>query len=1407
MPPLDNNQVPPPPVTNTPPPSPENLPKKPNIFLEHWKAIVFGVVILIVLIFLTSLGSTKKVLVIPKGDVQVKVSTTTEQVSHKKVPVKIVTQTTKDQAISTANNILNIFNIAAEDPFKLDNTNIEALDSIKTKITASSSVAIFDGQLYSSIELYKDSTAFYIKPANVKISTSSMIEVIDVEKVNPDDILKGLTDTETKVYHIFYDAQIKSANPEKTVRAYLDSQISNKTIESYKYSTSTDFLSIKYPNDDIPSELEPAFRIQQVQFVINSYANPAEYAKKTLTQYIKKMANGEALITYKENDRTTSYFLNNNQLLKYLSSLTDSKLTTDQKTDLISGGVNIIGTDKEYSQSFDNEAQSNSSKNSNIASAVSSIAEGSTSGRYDDLYSQSGTIVPPTKELMVVEAPDYNMSTEFGTYIVPSTVKQSIDDKETGIFSPYWKNDYNISYIKQKWNEENIEILESIFSNSEIATLFYHAHGNTDILLSEIWDEHDATYCAQSDEILAQCKKDIEKIKNRITSLEKKYGDMIDVVAAKPSLSKEDADYFTENSARIPFDLKDLLSSDKRIIKIRITDLFLKNKFTSRAIMMLLSCYGGALSSSINTRVLIATDPKSETTTGLFVVSDLMKLFPYLIRDKSIDTKSITKGINRNFNVLDNLTFKQGQILIDEAFDNKSFVDKVKIYDECIAKKDTLCTIKVFAKSGNSVAVSPQVDEATSDYIKFNAPMDTSVDISKVVTINATQCHLPQAQVDSLKPSWNGDKTISLPWKDKVYREWKDTDFYANGSPQVNRVMITVHNDSATSKYSNIPLTGNPEACEEDGCFNKDNWKDPAAVKNNATKPKSDFVMSMPCIDDYYYEMCKDESAKAPSTSVPVLKVRDQEGKTAGTIMPKAIKYNGIDYNMVIDIDDERKAKAQEIKDGWVKSEGCPVKVGTDCLKHIISSDSGNSVNANLMVDGVPEPSCDTSDKSNHGSICHNAVTYGDHFAWIRTTSTYDPSNISSQTNHSVVVYDRKDLYQGDNIGYLTIYKNHVIYMDNKNNDKTSTHLYYDGKDVGLVDSSNSTMSDLFRDGALNGIYGDHLIFRNNQDKIIVDGKEQGNISDHFYGLGNHYRAIGYNDAGTSYIVDGKDIVTSFSNYSTENDTLPAIFGDNVACGKGLFGSKYAVVLNGKAVTSDDTIEPRKKYMEEIYNNCLKKENEALCKSHKWGSQTDDRSIFYYDGGLPLYGFYSLWGDHLAFLTNLYKNGTFSLDSYDKSDENENVIYNNGEITNIPNGAHVRYLELFENNLYYGITFGQYDSSATSLYRNGAKIAESKKIDHIQVFGDHYAYVNENTHVIYDGKDLGFVYLSNPITLYGDHITFMSGERGDKIYYDGKYYSGYGTNESMFQSIHACRKGYIEDVSMNNYDNGTSTTK
>lgn len=696
------------------------------------------------------------------------------------------------------------------------------------------------------------------------------------------------------------------------------------------------------------------------------------------------------------------------------------------------------------------------------------------------------------------------------------------------------------------------------------------------------------------------------------------------------------------------------------------------------------------------------------------------------------------------------------------------------------------------------------VTEADGNHVTFSVPVDSSIEASQVITVDASRCKINQEQINKLTPIWSGDSSISLPWANEIYRSWQDADFTGSGVPKGPYAVVTVHSDKALGKGSHTQLAGNTKGCSSSGCVNDTVLKNPTDTKYNATDSKSDFTFLAPCDPQVYYSMCQEENVLATD---PVSKVITIKGDDNNQSLPKAIKYGGFDYVKVVGLDDSQKKSAKEIQTGWTESGGCPNKIGDDCMKHIISANS-DVVDGNLLVDGVPEPSCDI--KKNPGTFCHDAATYGDHVAWVRTVTESGLDKygkvIGDTKFHSTVVYDRKDLYKGENISHLVLFKDHVIYLETKNVPNAYEHIFYDGKDMGPLDTSNYTVNDIFRGGQMDFVFGDHIAFQNSQGKLVVDGNEIGDNIDYFYGLGNHYRAVRSQDGknGASYIVDGAKVSTELSNNTALNENIPIIFGKNVLFGKEIEDSEIlSTIFNGKEVNFSETIEARRKYMEKVRAKCSEfsiftyGKDDPYCDPYIWGKKTDKESMFYYQGGIPLLGPYGLWGNRFAFLTNLHKNSLFGPDMLnDKDSDRHEVIYDSGKIVDTPTNSFVKYIELFEDNLYYTITFGAYNSEPSSLYRNGLEISKSKEIKDVQFFKNHYAYINENDHLIYDGKDLGQIDTApGNFKLYGDHIAYYFAD-GSKVIFDNKKYSYYDSNTSVMTSMAACRKGYIDDRSI-----------
>jgi hypothetical protein len=213
--------------------------------------------------------------------------------------------------------------------------------------------------------------------------------------------------------------------------------------------------------------------------------------------------------------------------------------------------------------------------------------------------------------------------------------------------------------------------------------------------------------------------------------------------------------------------------------------------------------------------------------------------------------------------------------------------------------------------------------------------METSKDASEIVTIDSSQCGSASSES---KPEWEGDRAISLPWMDEIYKEWESSDF-SGGEPDVDYAIITVSSYSALSKESKVLLTGNPDCCTPSGCEGEC-WMNPATIKYNGNRPMTDFVFAMPCVEETYYEACEDATPRYVKVSgksdAPQIRVGNS-CYTQSFKNDQAVEVKN--WQRAVDCEEECEPeyefeKPDEIDQGGATnfSQECgPIKTGGEC--------------------------------------------------------------------------------------------------------------------------------------------------------------------------------------------------------------------------------------------------------------------------------------------------------------------------------------------------------------------------------------------------------------------------------------------------------------------------------------------
>ena len=815
---------------------------------------------------------------------------------------------TKNQANEYARFLLSIFAVKSDDPFNLDEQARSKLSSVKEKISGSGQVCVFNGQIFSSLELFEDNSAFYLRPQGGISGATNMLEVIKQEKIYPEDLLKGADDIETAIYRIFYEAKVNNAADAQTkLKAYLDLAVSTGKIESYDYSDDAGTLEIKYPDQEIPLLLEPSSLVNQALYVLDAYRDPKSYAQKTLQEYQHRMIMGEALLTYFKDNKLEGFFIEKSILKNYIDALLDSSLSKEQKIEKFTSQVNLSQGDQGEDLSFRGIFRSEA------------FAENA----------DSGTIVPPKKDIFIMEMPDFEVKSEMDVaYLGRSFLLNRAKDINNGFLYPYLKNAYTISYEKISWNKQAVERLESVLNNENITNFILHTHGDPNKLIAELYDLGSVNAGQNAGKSSDYLKK-LEDVVKRYHELKAKYGKGINFVRRDSLLPEKDMAYLSRFSAGLPASVKDLISENRQVFIAEVTDVFFSQYFKKKSVFILLACYGGSFADSVRgkARVFIAPQPNSETTGRLFR-TDLEKVAPYLLKKSSaIDTNKVTLSNHRNYNIMND--FIQGQFLVN---DDVSGDQLGQLTEDCVAKKDTLCSLKLYASDGESVSVSPHVQEVAPEFITFNAPMNTAnARAESIAQLNCFQCGKQENSVLELKPVWDGDKKIKLPWNNKVYRAWNDNDFDGSGNPKSKSLAyVRVKTGAASSKDSFVWLTGNTEACVESLCFHPESYRDPANPRYNGNRPDTDFTMVLPCVTAGYYQgMCKENRGRK-------VKIVDNQGRYSGAGFPEKIRVNGVCFQKI----DSAPVDAEEVE-SWQEDDGCSAD---QCNKKPVSAGEGNGL-------------------------------------------------------------------------------------------------------------------------------------------------------------------------------------------------------------------------------------------------------------------------------------------------------------------------------------------------------------------------------------------------------------------------------------------------------------------------------
>jgi len=740
-----------------------------------------------------------------------------------------------------------------DDTFNLSADSKTELESINTALNNNTTNVVFNGNTYADVETANIGTTYYLKPKGGSIPTSKYLELLKQEIINPDDYIYSGNNSEIAqaVYKIYYDALIANQNiatTEASVKTYLNQQVSSGAIASYEYDSSTDSLMIYYPGlTELGFQLSPQDYVDGLNYMVTSYADGSTYSANLLDSYEHDFSTGQVLIVNTQTDNTNQpQIIDRSQLQGYLPILLNDSLTKDQKLVAMFGeqatasAVSVSKIKNPFLAFISNLKNVFLSFVSNVKNtflaSISGTKVSTSAVTPADLLNHSGTIVPPTKEIYYIPGPsDMNMYA-----FTPAVSKKGLE--------PFIANGYSIvPEPTGSWGSSLVDTLAGILQNPNDAILYINGHGRGNYLLAETYDFGKVPLHMKKDDLIkwAANNPKVTTFFKRVDDLKSKYSGIVTNADSGFSISGEldrvyDAAYYRHE-----------YFSDDAIGKIGLnSDFFSTNTLASKkALIFFESCYGGSVSSGINSRAILTSNSGLYTDSRLFT-SDLEKFVPYLTKssDATLPTP-LTRDYSQHPFSITSIAAPVGGFTNSLSRNN---------YYNCISDPNRLCTITPIFNDSGTVAVSPNVkyiNKNDSDQIEFNAPMDDSASLSSAVTMkfsDDSKCS------GNISPEWVTDSDgfstkVKLNGLGTVYRDWATdlSDFNPDGTPNVPYATITIHHALATSIFSNVELTGNTDACASSGCSVKDGvnlWADPANIKYNGNNPKSDFVFMMPCI-------------------------------------------------------------------------------------------------------------------------------------------------------------------------------------------------------------------------------------------------------------------------------------------------------------------------------------------------------------------------------------------------------------------------------------------------------------------------------------------------------------------------------------------------------------------------------
>lgn len=1222
----------------------------------------------------------------------------------------------------------------------LDSLAYEKLLLLKEELEQKRYQVIFNGIGAEGIDFQEDQTGFWLNPRGLSIETTQALQIITKEQMDIDVLLKGASQEEGDLLRIVYQAgaQASWGDVVGDIQKYLQLKVDQGVLQSFEFLEYTHEIELTYPNDPLIKAFAPLWTIKQIRYLLDTFGDPLKYAQSVFNEYQQRINDGEILVVYQQDGQTEHFFM----------SLEEIKMKIEEIEKLFQSNKQQDNQEKEQSvlNSFFNFF-----KRLAFLMGETSVWAQENPSVLNDV---TGTIVPGAKNVVMLEAPDYIVMRAFGKQYANGAHLKS---QSRGFFSSLTDNGYNISFQGSGWNEPFVEKLEQVLLDENVQIVLFHTHGGKEILLAEVWT------LGTNIKIDAPTLER-ERFLNRLNELQAKYGEKsLYGREIRSQLDQEDADRLLSQSAGFPDKVKAWIKEPTMLGSIRLRSEFFKaSKFKEKALFILYACYGGSLADAINARVVLASKPEQQTM-GIIFFADLKKVFSCLAKEKScplIERMDKLKN-HRNTNIIS--LFDQKQFAINDEQGNPiDVVLERKLVKECNAKIDALCSLQWYGKDENPVAISAHVEEVSGRKIVFNVPMDGKENPEEVVTLDYSRCGDVQNEILDKKPNWEDERSIVLPWEDVVYREWQDTDFDEYGRPKVDFAILTVHSNKALSAISKIPLTGNPEACTDQGCLQPEAWKDPSAVKFNGNHADTSFVFTKPCLKKEYYSPCHQDAGG-------LVVIKDNQGEQGSFLMPQYVRINGECY---------RRVKPQNPKDAveavdWEKAEDClsVCQEGQDCFSHIFErgfvqddqaityiNQDGKTYQADevrtLFLNGKEIEDCrekriyNNVTEKEYTSWCAEPNAFGKHFAWIKIMVESNQASVVESSVSKYEVYYDGELYdtaqENETIQNLMLYKQGVYYLKSISN---RSHVFYNKKD-----------------------YGD-------------------------------LRALSANN----YFLDLPEMKLDLSDYQTgdlnffyrlpEDPPQKPVFDERLIPARVEASHKLAEVTRKECFA----------WHGDVSISCLKDAESRACgvpdptsgiehdEEYCAGALIDAEFIGYVDGS-------PMWATHL------------------KGEPEPYSGLLNWMVEKIPTEKRIRafywerkYVPLDEQDQFEEDTqelsltladvvkrdFALYVGQA--VYWNGEKRYDcANGCWGTRVFGEHLAFVNRNDQVVYDGKSLAKIDSEVPI-LYQDHIGFYIHaddplvshlpNSKDYVYIDGHIYD---RDSSMLVNLYTCRQEHLE---------------